>query len=515
VIWIARVEYGGQPHIYDDNTYLFMAKIFASGQLSLPVPTTSTAFPGPFMVILNGRWFGQYEPGTALTLVPGVLLGVPWLVEPVLGTLALLGTGLIAARLYDRRVATLAVVLGCLSPFYSYLAASYLSHTIALFYLVWGLWALLRFVRGGAGWNMLICGLCFGMMALTRDLVALLFIVLLIPGVIWLSWQKDAWKHLRVQRLKWWLILVVIGLAFVYFYLGYNFLLTGDSLITPRSLFFSGDIWSFGQGVGFYGAHTLAAGFVNLDELLTSLQTDLFGWPFYLTLVFLAMPFLTRRAQKADWLLLIVFLVTTGSYVGYFYNGIYLGPRYLFEDLPFLLMLSARGILALGAWGLECGQATRVRLQKSAANSNATSMPGASPTGTTISAASSNRMTKPALSVVTLALVGALVLCNLFYYTPRQAVRYQNYTGLPDLIKLDTSQIYQSPLHHAIVVTDSLATYQQVLFALNDPALKGDVIYAWGSTMAQLDQLHRDFPGRALYLLVVHEDGSVHYFQVY
>lgn len=488
VSWIARVEYGGQPHIYDASAYLFSAKIYASGHLSAPAPPTSTLFPGPFMVIFQGRWFGQYEPGTALTLVPGLWLGVPWLVEPILGTLALLGIGLIAARLYNRQVATLAVLLGCLSPFYSYLAASYLSHAVALFYLVWGLWALLCFAQGGAGWNLPICACCFGMATLTRDLVALLFIVLLVPGVILLMWQKQEKGDLPQKRLKWWLISLSIGLIFYSLYLGYNFLLTGDTLITPRYLFSSGDTWGFGRGIGFYGQHTLAAGFVNLDELLTSLQIDLFGWPFYFTLAFMALPFLTGRVQKADWFLLIALVVTTGSYIGYFYNGIYLGPRYLFEDLPFLLILSARGMLTLGAWGMENRQALCGWLRRSSESS-----------------------AHIAPSAVTLILVSALVFCNLLYYTPRQIVRYQNYTGLPDLTKLETNQIYHPPVHHAIVVTDDLAIYQMVLFPLNDPMLKGDVIYAWGETTEQLQTLQRDFPTRTLYLLVVYPDGSIQY----
>jgi hypothetical protein len=500
VIWIAVVEYQGQPHIYDASAYLFAAKMYAGGRLWVPAPPLSDLFPGGFMVIWNGRWFAQYDPGTSLTLAPGVLLGVPWLVEPVLGTLALLGIGLIAARLYNRRVATVAVLLGCLSPFYSYLAASYLSHTIALFYLVWGFWALLRFVQGGRGWNMLLCGLCFGMAALTRDLVALLYVAILVPGVVLIHWQRGKWR-LRFSRLAWWLALLLVGIVFANLYLVFNFLVTGDPLLTPRSLFFAGDVWGFGPGIGFYGQHTLAAGFVNLDELLTILQIDLFGWPFYLTLAFLVMPFLTGRARKADWFLLIALIVTAGSYIGYFYHGIYLGPRYLFEDLPFLLILSARGILALGAWGIESGQAAARWLRKKTAQSSF--------------------VAQPAISLVTLVLVGALICCNLFYYLPRQAARYQNYTGLPDGYqvytglpdgyKLDTSQIYQSPVHHAIVVTDNQVIYQLVLFPLNDPELKGDVIYALGYETTQFAQLRKAFPGRALYLLVINPDGSVRY----
>lgn len=491
VCWIAAQEFQALPHIYDASAYFFAAKMLASGQFSVPAPPASALFPGPFMVVFKGRWFAQYDPGTALTLAAGVWLRVPWLVEPLLGTLALLGIGLIAVRLYDRRVATLAVLLGCLSPFYSYLAASYLSHTIALFYLVWGLWALLRFAQGGSGWNMLLCGIGFGMAALTRDLVALLYIALLVPGILIVTWERGRYKRQRLRRLAGWLILLLIGMIFFCFYLAYNQILTGAPLTTPRNLFNATDVWGFGKGTGFYGQHTLAAGLVNLDELLTSLQIDLFGWPFYLTLAFVAIPFLGGRAKKSDWFLLTALVLTVGSYIGYFYHGIYLGPRYLYEDLPFLLILSARGILLAGAWGLDAFQ---------------------------VAACCSRRATtehtvqkRPALSLTVVALVSALVLCNLLYYLPRQARRYQNFTGLPATYLLNTSRIYHPPVHHAIVVTDNLLIYQVVLFPLNDPALKGDVIYAWGETETQFAQLRKDFPGRALYLLTVNFDGSVNY----
>lgn len=484
VLWIALAEYQGEPHIYDASAYVFAAKTLAQGQLAAPAPPASQFFPGPFTVLFNGRWFAQYEPGTALTLAPGFWLHVPWLVEPLLGTLALLGIGLIAARLYDRRVATLAIVLGCLSPFYSYLAASYLSHTITLFYLVWGLWALLRFAQGGAGWNLLLTGAGFGMAVLTRDQVALLFLAILLPGVSLICWKRGTPRRLLHRRQLWWLTLLAPGLIFLVLYLGYNLLLTGDASTTPRTLFFAGDIWGFGRGVGFYGQHTLAAGFVNMDEILTSLQIDLFGWPFALTLAFCAIPFLCGRAHKADWFLLVALVLTAGSYIGYFYHGIYLGPRYLFEDLPFLLLLSARGILLLGAWGVQHASARADTPERST-------------------------LRKP-VSLVTMALVGVLILCNLLYYLPRQAALYHNFTGLPGTASLATSQLYHPSLHHAIVLTTDLAIYQMILFPLNDPLLQGEIVYAWGYP-DQVAQLHRAFPGRAIYLLVVDPDGLVHY----
>ena len=492
VSWISLVQYNAEPHIYDASAYLFTAKMYALGHLSVPIPPAIDRFPGPFMVLFNGQWFGQYAPGTSLTLVPGIWLGIPWLIEPILGTLALLGIGLIAARLYDRRVATLAILLGVLSPFYSYLAASYLSHAIALFYLVWGLWALLRFAQGEAHWNLPLAAACFGMAALTRDLVAILFVLIVLPGVLILSRQRlrRDWHRWIVPGMSFIAVLII----FVSLNFSFNTILTGDPGTTPRSLFFAGDHWGFGPGVGFYGQHIVAAGFVNLDELLTILQIDLFGWPFYLTLAFLALPFLTRRVVRADWLMLAGAAIMIGSFIGYFYHGIYLGPRYLFETLPFLLILTARGIVTLGSAGIAAARATDQWL-------NTTFLTG-------------KVQSQPKISVVTVALVAILIACNLGYYMPRQIALHTNYTGLPAGHNIDVSEIYHAPLHNAIVITDNLALYQFILFPLNDPMLQGNVIYAWASNPVQYAELLNAFPGRLLYQMEVEADGSVRFVMV-
>ncbi len=492
VAWTAAVQYHGEPHIFDASAYFFAAKMYALGHLSVPIPAAIDRFPGPFMIQFNGQWFGQYAPGTALTLVPGIWLGVPWLVEPLLGTFALFGIGLIAARLYGRQVATLAVLLGTLSPFYTYLAASYLSHTIALFYFVWGLWALLRFAQGQGTQNMALAATLFGMAALTRDLVALLFVAVMLPGVLLLSW--------RSFRMEWrrWLVGGAFFCVIAFFFLGitldFNEILTGNIFITPRSLFFAGDRWGFGQGVGFYGQHTLAAGFVNLDELLTILAIDLFGWPFYFSFAFLLMPFLTRRAKSADWLLLVAAVIMTGAYVGYFYHGIYLGPRYLFETLPFLLMLTARGIVTLA----EAGKEVRAKIGMQGDRKGLPNISSSQGVGETLA----------------VSLLAILISCNILYFMPRQVTLHQNYSGLPAGTSIDLNAIYHPPLHNAIVVTGDYSLYQFVLFPLNDPYLHDSVIYALASNPLDYAELRKAYPGRMLYQVTVNVDGAVRYTQV-
>ena len=520
VAWTAAVQYHGEPHIFDASAYFFAAKMYALGHLSVPVPPAVDRFPGPFMIQYNGQWFGQYALGTALTLVPGIWLGVPWLVEPLLGTFALLGIGLIAARLYNRNVATLAVILGTLSPFYTYLAASYLSHTIALFYFVWGLWALLRFAQGKSTWNIALAAVLFGMAGLTRDLVALLFVAVMLPGVVLLSWRSvyKEWK----RWLNGGVIFFTIALLFVFISLGFNSLLTGDIFVTPRTLFFAGDHWGFGQGVGFYGQHTLAAGFVNLDELLTILAIDLFGWPFYFSFAFLVMPFLTRRAVSADWLLLVATVIMMGAYIGYFYHGIYLGPRYLYETLPFLLMLTARGIVTLAEAekcvrkGFQGGREARVPARgtplpyhESILGENS-SMGGVFP----LRAPWPIRLTPIRETLAVSLIVAMLIACNVLYFMPRQVALHQNYTGLAAGTSIELNAIYSPPLHNAIVVTGDYSLYQFVLFPLNDPYLHQSVIYALASSSSDYAELRLAYPGRTLYQVSVSVDGTVRYTQV-
>ncbi len=496
-VWIALAQYHALPHIYDDNAYYFGARMYASGHLSLPIPQNIDYFPGPFMVHYAGRWFTQYPPGTSLALALGIILRVPWLVEPVMGALALLGIGLIAARLFDRRIATLAIVLGTLSPFYTYLTASYMSHTVALFFFVWGTWAFLRFVQGGAGWHMPCAAALFGMAGLTRDLVGLLFIAIVIPGIILIHWRQ-----IRAQPGRWLVpttdFLIVAGI-FLGLSFAFNAQLTGSAVVTPRSIFFPGDRWGFGLGIGFYGQHTLAAGFITLDEILTELAIDLYGWPYYLSLIFLALPFLTLRARAADWFLLIGTVLMAGAWVGYYFHGIYLGPRYLYEPLFFILILTARGIVTLGACGLACGQTIVGWIAQARANQQT---PGMS---------MNNQAMRPTLSYMTIALVGVLIACNLLYFMPRQFTLHQNFTGIYYGYHIDEAALVNPPLHHAVVFTSDYFIYGYTLFSLNDPQLAGNILYAYTGQPFAYAQLHQAFPGRALYALEVAPNGHVTY----
>lgn len=502
LIAIALAQYHGEPHILDASAYYFQAKTFALGRLTAPIPTDLQAFQGPFMVAWQGRWFAQYPPATSAVLAVGMWLGAPWLVEPLLGVASLFGIYLLGRRMFGRATALLALLLGVLSPFFLYLAASsYLSHVVALCFEVYFLVFVLRFMERYRQRDIMLAGAFLGAMFCTRELSAVLCGVLTSMSLVVLRW-RDLWSNRQrvVPALLVGISALGVGLAL---YLSYNFALTGSAVVLPRQVFSPADRYGFGDGIGFYGRHTLAAGLVVLDQLLTSLMIDLFGWPFYLTLAFVPVA-LMRRDGRQHWdrfnLLLAGSL--TLAQIGYFYHGIFLGPRYLYETLPFLLLLTARGIVAVpeicsrGIAELVQWRSHLIQ-QSTALGSLRASVVTAQP------------YTRRAAVLAATIVVAALVGFNLTFYLPRQIAQHQNFTGLPSFERVDVAAIYAHRPHHALVLTSDSALYNYVLFPLNDPLLHGDTLYAYAPGPEDVARLRHEYPDRTTFKLAVDSTGHV------
>jgi hypothetical protein len=485
---VALVQFHGEPHILDASAYYFQAKIFASGRLAATPPNDLAAFQGPFMIAGAGRWFAQYAPGTSAMLALGILAGAPWIVEPLLGTLALWGVYRLGKLLYNGPTGLLALVLGALSGFYIYLAASYLSHAVALFFAVYCLLFFARFDKYQRGSDLALAVVFACALFLTRELSGLVIGGITAAFVILANRRAlmAEWRRLLLGALLAALALVIT----TNIYILYNTFQTGDPLTAPRAIFSPSDRYGFGQDIGFYGQHTLAAGLVILDQLLTALQTTLYGWPFYLTLALLPCAYLVRRhITRWDIFFGAMIALLLALQVGYFYHGIYLGPRYLYEALPFLLLLTARGATSLAD---ASGRAARWAW-------TAVKRPITKRTATV-----TGRLTVAVLLV-------ALIACNALYYLPRQAALRANYSGLPNWEPVDVGAIYAFQQPHALIVTDDRAIYNYVLFSLNDPDLSDPTIYAWAATSDDRAALQAEFPDRTIYVLQVGADGTVQF----
>jgi hypothetical protein len=484
---VALVQFHGEPHIHDASAYYFQAKIFASGRLAAPAPADLPAFQGPFMIAGAGRWFAQYAPGTSAMLALGMIFGAPWIVEPLLGALALWGVYRLGKLLYNGPTGLLALVLGALSGFYIYLAASYLSHAVALFFAVYCLLFFARFDKYQRGADLALAVAFACALSLTRELSGLVIGGMTAAFVLFANRRVLMAEPRRL--LVGVMLAVPITIATANIYLLYNALQTGDPLTAPRALTLPADRYGFGQDIGFYGQHTLAAGLVILDQLLTALQTTLYGWPFYLTLALLPCAYFVRRITRWDVFFGAMIVLLLALQVGYFYHGIYLGPRYLYEALPFLLLLTSRGVTSLAE---ALGR-------------------GARWAWATVRRPIPKRAATIAGRLVVAGLLVALIACNALYYLPRQAQLRTNYSGLPIWEPVDVGAIYAFEKSDALVVTDDQAIYYYILFPLNDPDLTGQTIYAYAATSDDRATLQAEFPDRTIYVLQVGANGAVQF----
>jgi hypothetical protein len=329
-------------HIPDSISQLFQARLFASGHLYLPSPHFREFFDS-LHVINNGHWYSQYPPFHSVLLMLGVLVGMPWIINPLLGALTAPVVYLLGREVYGERTGRVASVLACLSPFIINMSSEFMNHTSTLLLLTLALLFFFRLLKSGRIHHALLAGLFLGLAADTRPYTAL---AMMAPFAVY---ALDALCRTRLTRRTGptFLPLVVTLALSVGLMLVYNRLVNGAALRFGYVVH-----WGAGHEIGFghsgWGAsHTPLRGLVNTGNNLNGLNRYLFEWPLpgLLPLVLL---FLSGATRKEDWLLLASFLTLTIAHFFYWYQDLCFGPRFLFESTGVLVLLTARSFPAIG-----------------------------------------------------------------------------------------------------------------------------------------------------------------------
>lgn len=127
---LSRWALFGEPLTNDGRAYLFQARLFAGGQMTLAGSPLDAFFPAR-QIYVGERVFAKYPPGHALWLTPGVWLGWPALMTR-LGQLLTPALGFFVARgLGARRPLTVAL-WATASPMVVAIGVTHLSHTSSL-----------------------------------------------------------------------------------------------------------------------------------------------------------------------------------------------------------------------------------------------------------------------------------------------------------------------------------------------------------------------------------------------
>jgi hypothetical protein len=341
-------------HIEDEIAYLWQAQVIARNQLSLPSPEQPKSFLVPFVIDYNGQRFGKYPLGWPVVLSFGVRLGVHYLVNPLLAGLGLWLTYRLGKRVLSETVGLIAAGLTLTSPFFLMNSGSLLSHPLGLvlsagFALAW----LDAFAKPSTTrrWLATITAAgALGILVLTRPLTAAAVAIPFAMHGLYLLWcgNSDIRKRLAL------FVLIVLALTGLHF--AWQYAVTGDALMNPYTLWWEYDKIGFGPGHGHSEeGHTLEKARINTRFSLRSGWHDLFGWAGY-SWLFLPPGILAIRKNKRAWLLASVVLSLVLVYTLYWIGSALFGPRYYYEGLYSLTIVSAAGICLLAGWPLSDGE---------------------------------------------------------------------------------------------------------------------------------------------------------------
>src|SRR5262249_26838073 len=127
-------------------------------------------------VVDAGRWYSQYPIGGPLVLAAGVLLGVPWLVDPVLAALTAVLLYHVARRVFGETEGRAIAGLFALTPAILMMSGTYMNHVPVLFLVTCALAALVEWERAESPRRRAsfgaLTGLAVGLMAAIRPLDA-------------------------------------------------------------------------------------------------------------------------------------------------------------------------------------------------------------------------------------------------------------------------------------------------------------------------------------------------------
>jgi hypothetical protein len=341
--------YGSIPHIEDEMAFVWQARLLVRGHLSIPSPQPNpSSFLVPFVVDYHGLRFSKYPPGWPVVLAFGEWLNIRPLVNPLITSLAFWLIYRLIKKIIDEKTALLAVALGAVSPFVLVNAGSLLSHP----------WSLLLTVIFTTSWldgfsvenqalppqfsrwlPTLTSAISLGLLTLTRPWTAVAVSIPFIFHALFLLFRRG--NPAVFSRL---VAFCAVAGSISALYFVWQYALTGSFLTNPYTLWWPYDRIGFGPGIGLQpGGYQPVFAKANTLASLYTANTDLFGWP-AISLLFLPFGCIALIKSLRAWLINFTLVSLIAAYALYWTHTQVYGPRYYFEALPAMLLLTAAGM---------------------------------------------------------------------------------------------------------------------------------------------------------------------------
>lgn len=337
-IWVALTVLGGRPLLIDEIVELFQAQIYAGGALSLPTFAHPEFFSSMHLVDTQGKVYSQFPAGGPAMLALGVLLHSPWIVGPLFGTVGVVAFAAYQRLTEERRgVALAAILIFAFAPFAVFMSGSHMNHVTALAWIMIAIAAMAGVMTSESPRPAIaaLSGFGFGMAATIRPVDALAFAL---PAGIWFLVRalRDPRRWLDALPAGVGVALPMLALLWV------NAKTTGSPLLFGYEV-----LWGKSHQLGFHAApwgvsHTPARGLELINMYFLQLQTYFLETPVPSLLPAIAALALSRRLDRFDRYLITSSALLIGLYFGYWHNGFYLGPRFMYLLLIPLAIWTAR-----------------------------------------------------------------------------------------------------------------------------------------------------------------------------
>jgi len=465
---LCLLSYQCCPHIPDEVMYLYQARYLANGSLTVPAPAVPKAFSFYMIPFESHRWYSIFPPGWPLVLALGVLLGVPWLVNPVLAGLNILLCYIFIREIADHSKARVAVFLLCVSPWYIFMAMNFMSHTFTLTCALIAALGIARARRTGKaiwGW---LGGVATGMVSLIRPLDGVI-----VAGLLGLWAIGVGGRRLKFSPI----IAFVLGAALMGgLVLPYNKHITGNPTVSPLTAYYEkyfghkSNALGFGpeRGLGWaidpFPGHRPLDALVNANLNIFSINIELFGWSTG-SLLLIALLLFSKNKRKGDYLMFIIIFVIAATFSLYWFSG---GPdfgaRYWYLMIIPLIGLTVRGI-----------QMLQEKFEIGASGSPLNS-------------------TRVTVAILSLSLI------SVFNFFPWRAIdKYHHYRSMrPDIRELAKKYDFGKSL---VLIRGNYSDYQSA-WSYNPVNFKANApIYAWDRNRDIRDRLLDAYPDRPIWVI--------------
>ncbi len=327
------------PNSSDEYAYVFQAEMLGEGKLWESAHDLPDFFYYNNIAQHDGIMVGRFPPGWPLVLSLAFVIGVPpFLVNPVLGFLALIVFYFFARKFYGEQVALWSLLTLALSGFYIFNAASYFSHISCLLVTLLFVYNIYLYNEKNKILYGLLAGFFLSFVVIIRYYTAILIFV---PFFAYLVYQY------RLKTLYLFILMGIGSIPCMGFLFWYNYSITGNALLPVT-------VWAYeSEQLGFVKGHSFIKGIEHLIRRIL-----LFFYWCAPGLLMLYVVFLWRKIQSRTERLLrpedyLFLFLTVGYFFYYQIGGNQYGPRFLFEAIPFLVVFVIHKVLQMRArWAL-------------------------------------------------------------------------------------------------------------------------------------------------------------------